>query len=71
MFGKKIKVTNELYERIVKAAGVAGCASIEEFVQGILEREAQRIITQAGKDAPTGKEVEDIANKLKGLGYLE
>ena len=71
MFGAKIKVSNALYENIKKASQIAGCSSVEEFVEGILNRETQRIITQAGKDGVTDKEVQDIANKLKGLGYLE
>lgn len=71
MFGHKIKVNKELYDKIKRAADLAGCSSLEEFIESILDREAQRVITQYGKDKVTDKEVEDIANKLKGLGYLE
>ena len=71
MFGPKIKVSKSLYDKLKKASEVAGCSSLEEFVDGILNREAQRIITQVGKDSVSKEEMEDIANKLKGLGYLE
>ena len=71
MFGSKIKVSAELYEKIKRASEIAGCASLEEFVHGILDRESQKIITQAGKDKVSDEEIKDIANKLKGLGYLE
>ncbi|NMC63752.1 MAG: DUF1778 domain-containing protein [SAR324 cluster bacterium] len=71
MFGPKIKVSKDLYDKLKRAADLAGCSSLEEFIEGILDREAQRVITQSGKDKVTDKEVEAIANKLKGLGYLE
>lgn len=71
MFGNKIKVSQELYEKLKKASEITGCASLEEFVEGILDREAQRVIVQAGKDKISDEEVAAIANKLKGLGYLE
>lgn len=72
MFGSnKIKVSPELYEKLQRAAKIAGCASLDEFVEGILDREAQRVISQAGKDNVTDEEVQAIASKLRGLGYLE
>jgi hypothetical protein len=63
MFGPSVKVSKELWERIQARAAAAGYSSPEEFVQHILEREVARL-EEAQSD-------EDIARKLKGLGYLE
>jgi plasmid stability protein len=63
MFGPSIKVSKELWERIKTRAAAAGYSSPEEFVQHILEREVARL-EEAQSD-------EEIARKLKGLGYLE
>lgn len=71
MFGTKIKLSKELYDKVKVAAEVLGCASVEEFVSGILEREIEELLSQAGKNEATPEEVEEITNKLKGLGYLE
>ena len=73
MFGNKIKVSSELYKKMKEAAKVLGAVSIDEFAEQILERESERIINEASKSKAdlSAKEVENIANKLKGLGYLE
>lgn len=71
MFGSKIKVTAELYNKLKVAAQIAGASSLEEYVAQILTTEAERAIASTGKREASAEEVEDIANKLKGLGYLE
>ena len=71
MFGKKIKVSDELFEKLSTATQIVGCASLEEFVERTLESEVDRVLTQASKDKYSQKDVDDIAAKLKGLGYLE
>jgi len=71
MFGPKIKVSKALLDKLKAAAETSGCASVDEFVERTLEREADKILSRAGKNELSQKEVEDIANKLKGLGYLE
>ncbi|HEU0141314.1 MAG TPA: hypothetical protein VFQ79_16445 [Bryobacteraceae bacterium] len=63
MFGPAIKVNKELWERIRTCAAAAGYSSPEEFVRHILEREVAKL-----EDAQSD---EEIARKLKGLGYLE
>jgi hypothetical protein len=63
MFGPSIKVSKELWERIKQRAEAAGYSSPDEFVQHVLEREVARF-----DDAQSD---EEIARKLKGLGYLE
>ena len=72
MFDPKIKIRKALYDRIKTASEASGCASIEEFVDKVLESETDKILlAQAGKAGVTQQEVDDIANKLKGLGYLD
>ena len=63
MFEPTIKLKKELWERIKVCARAAGYSSPEEFVHHILEREVARL-DNAQSD-------EEIARKLKGLGYLE
>lgn len=63
MFEPTVKVKKELWERIKICAGKSGYSSPEEFVLHVLEREVARLDdTQSD---------EEIARKLKGLGYLE
>ncbi len=71
MFGPKVKLSKELYDKVRITAETLGCASVEEFVSGILEREIDELLAQAGKNEASPEEIEEIANKLKGLGYLE
>jgi hypothetical protein len=63
MFGPSIKVKKELWDRIKKCADASGYSSPDEFVQHVLEREVARL-----EDSQSD---EEIARKLKGLGYLE
>lgn len=71
MFGYKLKLSAELAEKLRVAAQIAGAASTEEFAVRILETEVERVLASTGKKEASPEEVEDIANKLKGLGYLE
>lgn len=71
MFGKKIKLSDELYAKLEKAAGIARCSSVEELVVSLLETEADRLIQSSGSKEMSDAEVKAIENQLKGLGYLE
>jgi hypothetical protein len=71
MFEPKIKVRRDLMDKLKLAVEVMGSASVEEFVEKVLEREVDEILTKAGRGEISQAEVDDIANKLKGLGYLE
>ena len=73
MFGSKIKLRPELYDKVKSAAEIMGAASADEFVEQVLEQEADRILDEHRKDKKevSAEEVEDIAKKLKGLGYLD
>ena len=60
--GNKIKLDQDLIDRIKKVAEVAGYASHEEFIVHVLEKELAQF-EDAASDA-------DIVEKLKGLGYI-
>lgn len=59
----KIKVDSNLFDRMKKAAEVAGYSNVEEFVTHIIEKElAKYEETEAD---------EKTAQQLRGLGYIE
>jgi hypothetical protein len=62
MFGPKVKLSKELYEKLKKYSDLAGYSSVEEFVTHLLEKE----ITQLDK----GASEEEIKRQLQGLGYI-
>ena len=64
MFGPKIKMDKDLFERCKKYAAEAGYSSVEEFIVHVLEKELRR---SEKKDEDERKEV---AKKLRGLGYI-
>ena len=71
MFSPKIKISKSLLEKIKIASDHLGCASIEEFIESVLEREADRINSEIASEKVSKKEVDDITEKLKGLGYID
>ena len=62
MFGPKLKLDKELFERLKKIAEISGYTSVDEFVTHILEKELAKL-----EEADTD---EDIKKKLEGLGYI-
>lgn len=70
MFDPKIKIRRVLMDKVTAAAEVMGC-TVEELVDQVLEREVDRVLSKSGRSEVSQAEVDDIANKLKGLGYLE
>lgn len=65
MFGPKIKLDKDLFERCKQYAGEAGYSSIEEFITHTLEKELR------GKEKKSLEVEKEITKKLKGLGYIE
>lgn len=57
-----VKIDKDLFARLTKVADVAGYATVEEFVQHILEKEMLHFEGSKSDD--------DIRAKLKGLGYI-
>ncbi len=60
--GHKVKIENELWEKISKYSEMSGYSSPEEFVLHALEKE-MAILEEADSD-------EEIKKKLRGLGYI-
>jgi len=58
-----VKLKKDLWEKVVKAAQVAGYSSPEEFVAHVLEREAAKIDEEQAD--------QEVINRLKGLGYID
>ena len=63
MFGTRIKVDKDLYDRLKTASAKRGYASVEELIRDVLEKAA------APEDQDTDEEL--ARKQLQGLGYLE
>lgn len=59
----KIKIDSNLFARAKDAAETAGYSSIEEFVAHLIEKELAKHQSEETD--------EKIADKLRGLGYIE
>ena len=73
MFGSgknKFSVDDVVYQKVKVAAGILGC-SLDEFVAKALEQECDRVLSQGSNQSPSAADVDQIAEQLKGLGYLE
>jgi hypothetical protein len=58
----KVKITDELFDKIVKLAEIAGYSSPDEFIQHALEKEVDQL--------DEGGDEEAVKKKLQGLGYI-
>ena len=58
----KVKITDELFEKIKKLSEIAGYSSPDEFVQHALEKEVDQMDDGGDEDA--------VRKKLQGLGYI-
>ena len=63
MFGPKVKLDKALYERVHKAAELAGYSSTDEFIIHIIEREVATLEQAEAEDK--------VEERLRGLGYIE
>ena len=61
--GNKVKIDKDLFEKVKRAASIAGYSSTEEFVQHVLEREIAKL--EEGGDS-----AEEIRKRMQGLGYI-
>lgn len=68
MFGHRIKLEKELFEKVKKCAVTAGYSSVDEFVAHVLEKETTRILEPSDLDPDSE---EQIRKRLEGLGYIE
>jgi len=63
MVSGTIKIRKDLVQRLARYAKAAGYSSTQEFVEHVLERELAKL-----EDTQSDQE---IAEKLKGLGYID
>ena len=59
----KIKIENELYNRMKEYVEANGYSSVEEFVTHVIEKEIEGISDEESE--------EKMKSVLRGLGYLE
>ena len=67
MFGYKVKIEDDLLEKLKKCSEIAGYASVDEFIVHALEKEATQILGSGESSASE----EEIKKRLRGLGYIE
>ncbi len=68
MLGHRIKLDDELMDKVKQCASKAGYASPEEFVRHVVEREIARLL--GPRETPDDPE-EEVKQRLQGLGYIE
>jgi len=68
---KKVKVKSELYSKLEKVCEIQGCASVDEYIAKTLESDADKILADSAAPQMSAEEIDKIASKLQGLGYLE
>ncbi len=71
MFDPKIKINKSLFEKLKVASEASGATSINEFVEKILEKEVDRVLSKSNRAELSKTEIDDITAKLQGLGYIE
>lgn len=59
----KIKIEDALLDRATQASQAAGYSSVEEFVAHCIENEL--------KKRKTEQDEQQVADQLRGLGYIE
>ena len=63
MFGPKVKLDRDLYERVKNVSAASGYASVDEFVTHLLEK--------AVSDAESAESEAEVRKRLQGLGYID
>lgn len=69
--GNKLKLEDDLYEKLKRCATAGGYASPEEFATHVLEREVEKILSGTGDSAREREAEEEVRKRLQGLGYIE
>jgi len=67
VLGNRIKLDDDLLEKVKKCAVLAGYSSPDEFVIHVLEKEVAAILGSGGES----DDEEEVRKRLKGLGYIE
>ena len=68
--GHKLKIEDDLYDKLKKCAAAGGYATPEEFATHVLEREVEKLLSGTG-GAPERDPEEEVRKRLQGLGYIE
>ena len=68
--GTKIKLADDIVVKATELSELLGC-SLEDFVTRAVQKEIERELSKRSKREASAAEVEDIASKMKGLGYLD
>jgi predicted transcriptional regulator len=63
----RIRLDDDLMEKVKQCAAKAGYSSPEEFVIHVLEKEVARVLSP---DAQVDPE-EEVKKRLRGLGYID
>ena len=71
MFKKSLKLEKVLVDKLTVASQIMKCTSMEEFALQVLEAEADKVLSNTASQDLSQSQIDDITNKLKGLGYLE
>ncbi len=58
----KIKLDDDIYQKLSKLSGQAGYSAPEEFIQHLIEKEIAHL-DEAGND-------DELKKRLQGLGYI-
>jgi predicted CopG family antitoxin len=66
VFGRKLAIEDDLYQKLKKCSEAAGYSSPEEFALHVLEKEVERILGGGGES-----DEEVIKKRLQGLGYID
>jgi len=59
----KINIDGGLYDRAKRAADASGYSGVEEFIAHCVEDELKRLKVDEAED--------QVANQLRGLGYIQ
>jgi hypothetical protein len=59
----KLQIDSALYDRAKRAAEAAGYSSVEEFIAHCIENELKKVKTDESES--------QVADQLRGLGYIE
>ena len=67
MLGNRIKLNDDLMDKVKQCAVKEGYSSPDEFVIHVLEKEVARVLGSSAGDDPQ----EEVKKRLQGLGYIE
>ncbi len=65
MFGNNVKIEKDLLERCKVQAKQSGYSSVDEFIAHALDKELRK------NDAGSHEGAEEVAKRLRGLGYID